>query len=64
MVAILELAFIDLKDVEHVGHTEHRAEAAAFFESEDFVWFCDLLGWDTAAVRAAALHVGVKQRQG
>ena len=56
MVAILELAFRDLEDAEHVGHTKHQAEAAAFIESEDFEIFCDWLQWDAERVRAALLH--------
>ena len=47
LVAILELAFRDLKQ------PEHQAEALAFVASEDFEMFREWLGWDAKAVRAA-----------
>ena len=59
----MELTFHDLTDAEHVEHTQHRTEAAAFFGSDDFVLFCDWLGWDAEAVRAALLHVNGEKTQ-
>ncbi len=44
LIALLELAFHDLKQ------SEHRAEAWELIESQDFEMFCEWLGWD-AAVR-------------
>ena len=56
LVAILELAFHDLTDTEHVEHLRRQAEAAAFIESETFEIYCDWLQWDAELVKGALLH--------
>ena len=53
LVAILELAFHDLRDAEH---PERQAAAKAFIGSEAFEMFCDWLNWDAERVRKALLH--------